>query len=866
MAERHPREAALRRVHGSGDLFAAAYGNVGSSIYYALGVVALYALGLTPVTFMIAGLIFAFTAASYAEATVLYPEAGGSSSFARHAFNEAVSFFAAWGQMLTYIVTIAISAFFVPHYLAVFWEPLGHGPGDVIFGIVLVGLLAALNVKGTEESSRLNLVLAIADLLTQVVLVIIGLAIVFDPDLLVSQVDLGVAPSWGDFLLGIAVGMVAYTGIETISNMAEEARDASRTIPRGVGATVIAVVVLYAFLPAIALSAMPVTEGARGEFTTELGTTFADDPVLGIVENIGLSVALTDVLEVYVGILAAVILLIATNAALIGVSRLTFSMGQHRQLPEGLRQVHPRFKTPYVAILVFSGFAALTIVPGETTFLATLYSFGATLSFTIAHVSVVRLRKLQPLAERKPDRDGNPALATVGQLLAARRRGADHRACSAGLGTLGGVHRRCRPRPGDPRRRRRLDAASGWAPTSLYRRHQGLPLRQTVKVEALEPLGVQEVEYRSVLVAFDDDPFSEEMVATAKRLGARRRRAIHVLSLVNVPTHLPLDARLGEQDGIAQSKIERAKLICGQRVTGTILRVRPGPGGSGDRRAGEGDRRGGDRDAASLPKRRAAVRQDPADGARRAPHPGDRRGGARARRPDDAGARGRRSLRCRSRRSQPARGPRIAPMASPPKDEVYRAVTRLFAVIIAGFGAAIVVVTIANGGGPRSVGIWIGLLFCALGLRPALPLAQDPRLTPLPRRPDAVRRRLLGGRLLDLLLARAGRRLRPRADAAGLPRRRARLRPQHPQLRRGRVDVRRARRLGDVRPPRLQRAGQLRRRLGDPDRLRDRDRPGGDLGAALPDADLVRVHRRRGRDRHRRLRDRPGRGRSRSPA
>ena len=169
--------------------------------------------------------------------------------------------------------------------------------------------------------------LAIADLLTQVVLVGIGLALVFDPDLLVSQIDLGVAPSWGDFALGIAVGMVAYTGIETISNMAEEARDASRTIPRGVGATVLAVVGLYAFLPAIALSAMPVTAGAGGEFTTELGTTYADDPVLGIVENIGLSPGLTDALEIYVGILAAVILLIATNAALIGLSRLTFSMG-----------------------------------------------------------------------------------------------------------------------------------------------------------------------------------------------------------------------------------------------------------------------------------------------------------------------------------------------------------------------------------------------------------------------------------------------------------------------------------------------------------------------------------------------------------
>src|SRR5215210_1787672 len=365
MAERIPREQALRRVHGTGALFSAAYGNVGSSIYYALGLVALYALGLTPVTFMIAGLIFAFTAASYVEATVLYPEAGGSSSFARHAFNELASFLAAWAQMLTYIVTVAISAFFVPHYLAVFWEPLGEGPADVFFGMGLVAALALLNVKGTEESARLNLVLALADLATQVVLVGIGLVLVFDPNLLVNQIDLGVAPSWGDFLLGIAVGMVAYTGIETISNMSEEARDPNRAVPQGTGAVVLAVVGIYAFLPAIALSAMPVEQTASGEFTTELGTTYADDPVLGIVKNIGLDAGMTNVLEVYVGVLAAVILLIATNAALIGLSRLTFSMGQHRQLPEMLRQVHPRFKTPHVAILVFSALAALTILPGK---------------------------------------------------------------------------------------------------------------------------------------------------------------------------------------------------------------------------------------------------------------------------------------------------------------------------------------------------------------------------------------------------------------------------------------------------------------------------------------------------------------------
>jgi basic amino acid/polyamine antiporter, APA family len=577
MAERHPREAALRRVHGSPALFSAAYGNVGSSIYYALGLVALYALGLTPVTFMIAGLIFAFTAATYVEATVLYPEAGGSSSFARHAFNELASFLAAWAQMLTYIVTAAISAFFVPHYLAVFWEPLGHGPGDVIFGIGVLALLALLNVKGTEESAKLNLILAIADLVTQAVLVLIGLVLVFDPDLLASQIELGTAPSWGDFALGIAVGMVAYTGIETISNMAEEAKDAARTIPRGTGATVIAVIAIYAFLPAIALSAMPVTESG-GEFTTELGTTYADDPVLGIVENIGLSAGLTDVLEVYVGVLAAVILLIATNAALIGLSRLTFSMGVHRQLPEILRRVHPRFKTPYVAILVFSGVAAIVMAPGVTTFLGAIYAFGATLSFTVAHVSVIRLRKLRPLAERPLDRDGNPPWSPLGN-FSFRGVEIPITAVIGGLGTFAAFVVAMVLDPVI------LATGGGWMVAGaglyfLYRRNQELPLTETVKVASLEPLGVEEVEYRSVLLVFEDGEFSEELVATAKALAARRRRAIHVLSLVNVPTALPIDAELPERDAEAQSVIERAKLICGQRLTGEIEHVRPGGAGA----------------------------------------------------------------------------------------------------------------------------------------------------------------------------------------------------------------------------------------------------------------------------------------------
>src|SRR5881227_2677602 len=405
MAERRPKHQGLERVLGTGALFSTAYGNVGSSIYYALGLVAVLALGMTPVVFLISGLIFAATAATYAEATAMYPEAGGSSSFARHAFNEFWSFFAAWGQMLNYIITVSISAFFVPHYLGVFWSPLRHSPEDVIGGVAIVAVLAAINVVGVKEAAGLNIFLAVTDFLTQVLLVIVGCVLVLSPSTLVHNIHLGTAPTVGNFLIAIPVGMVAYTGIETVSNLAEEARDFGRTIPRAIAGVVVAVAVIYAFLPAVALSAMPVVNGK-----TELATTYAGDPILGVVKNIDLGV-LQGPAEVYVGILAATILFIATNAGLIGVSRLTYSMGQHRQLPERLRQLHPRFRTPYIAIGVFGAVAALTILPGKATFLGTVYAFGAMLSFTIAHISVIALRMKEPDEERPYRGPGTITLA-----------------------------------------------------------------------------------------------------------------------------------------------------------------------------------------------------------------------------------------------------------------------------------------------------------------------------------------------------------------------------------------------------------------------------------------------------------------------
>ncbi len=568
MAEYRPKNRGLERVLGTGSLFATAYGNVGSSIYYALGLVAIYAAGMTPVVFVIAGLIFAATAATYAEATTMYPEAGGSSSFARRAFNEFWSFFAAWGQMLTYIITISISAFFVPHYLGVFWDPLGESPADIIGGIIVVLVLGAVNIVGVKESAGVNVGFAVADFLTQVGLVLVGVFLVLDPDLLVKQIDFGTTPTVGDFLIAIPVAMVAYTGIETVSNMAEEARDFGRTIPRGIGLVVGAVAVIYSFLPAIALSAMPVVNGQTQLALPKEQGGYADDPVLGVVENMDLG-ALQHPAEIYVGILASTILFIATNAGLIGVSRLTYSMGQHRQLPELLRVLHPKFRTPYVAIIVFGLVACVAILPGQADFLGVIYAFGAMLSFTMAHLALIKLRVSHPEVERPWRSPGGipfrgvtlPALAIFGGLGTGTAlivaTALDVRVLVSGL----------------------LWLSLGIVVYVVYRRRQGLSLTETVKIVTPAPAVEHEVEYQSILVAFEDDQFSPEAIATAVRLAAIRRRGIHVLVTITVPPNSPIDAPLPEQEARAASLIDSARVRGGRRVTGHWEKVRPGGAG-----------------------------------------------------------------------------------------------------------------------------------------------------------------------------------------------------------------------------------------------------------------------------------------------
>jgi APA family basic amino acid/polyamine antiporter len=573
---RRRRQQGLERVLGAPALFSTAYGNVGSSIYYALGVTAGIALGLTPVVFMISGLIFAATAATYAEGTVRYPEAGGSASFARHAFNEVVSFGAAWAQMLNYVITVAISAFFVPHYLSIFWEPLRTTPWDVIVGAGVIVFLVLLNIVGIKEAASLNIFLAVVDFATQLLLVLVGFALIFSPHVLSANIHLGTAPTWTSFALAIPVAMIAYTGIETVSNLAEEARDPGRAIPRSIAWVAVAVFAIYFTLPWIALSALPVHKDSAGNFVTRLGQApdahggggFKNDPVLGLVENLGLHGQLLDAAKIYVGVLAATILFIATNAGVIGASRITYSMASYRQLPEVFRRLHPRFKTPWLSLVVFAGLASIAfLLPGNVDFIGRMYAFGAMLSFTVAHAAVVALRYKR--REEEVVFRARPNL---------RYRGVDWPlfAIFGGLGT--GIAWLVVVVQDAPTRYAGLGwLVVGFAFYVLFRkRFVHVALVETVRAPL--PVGrAIALEYRNILVPVADALESEEAVDLACRLAAERGASIVAVTVIEVPLELPLDARLPEEERRADELLDEARAIgdsYGVGVIGRLLRAR----------------------------------------------------------------------------------------------------------------------------------------------------------------------------------------------------------------------------------------------------------------------------------------------------
>jgi APA family basic amino acid/polyamine antiporter len=405
-------------------------------------------------------------------------------------------------------------------------------------------------------------------------LVVAGAVLVLHPSVLQHNVHLGVTPSWGQFFLALPIAMIAYTGIETVSNLSEEARDPPRDIPRSISWVAVAVFAIYFTLPSIALSAMPVVNGKTllGEPPEKGG--FKNDPVLGLVDNMHLHGLALSSARYYVGVLAATILFIATNAGVIGASRITYSMATYRQLPERFRRLHRTFKTPWLSLAVFAGAAsALVLVPGifgdsssQVDFLGNLYAFGAMLSFTVAHVAVIQLRRKHRDEElvfrARPNLRWRGvewplfavfgALGTFGAWLVVVIQHSTVR--WTGLGWI----------------------AFGFVVYVLYRRHLQAPLAQTVRAPII--LGISAaLEYRNILVPMAPGPSSQEAIDVACRLAPERRAQVVAIAVLEVPLELPLDARVPELEEEANDLLDEAQAVgdsYGVRVIPRLARVR----------------------------------------------------------------------------------------------------------------------------------------------------------------------------------------------------------------------------------------------------------------------------------------------------
>ncbi len=385
----------MRRVLGVFDLFAVGYGDLGSSIYYALGITAMYSLGATPLALLMAGVVFVCTALTYAEMSSVIPESGGSASFSRKAFNDLISFIAGWGLMLDYIVTIAISAFSVAPYLGYFFPILKEVAPQIGFTVLIIFAMLFLNIKGNKHSTRFSVVLTFLTVFTQVVIIVIGAVTIvnlpeFFRHLKINGADHLWSPTWTQFWHGVAMAMVAYTGIESMSQLSSEARNPQKTVPRAIVLAMGTLLIMYLGISTIALSAVT---------PQVLSTTYLMDPIAGIVKALPIGGAL---LGPWVGLLAAVILIVAANAGLIGASRLSFNMGEYFQLPRMFYGLHSKYKTPYVALIVFAFLSSLIVIAsrGRLDFLADLYNFGAMLAFFCSHISLISHRIRFPKEKR----------------------------------------------------------------------------------------------------------------------------------------------------------------------------------------------------------------------------------------------------------------------------------------------------------------------------------------------------------------------------------------------------------------------------------------------------------------------------------
>jgi APA family basic amino acid/polyamine antiporter len=539
----------LRRELDARALFSVAYGEIASSIYFALGVIALHALGFTPLVLLAAGLLFLLVSLSYAEAVSAIPETGGAATFVRRAANDLAGFMTGWVLFLDYLIVIALSALFAPHYLAaaIHVDALRDNPWDVVAAVGVVALVAGVRLVRRPSLYTLGFLVPALDLITQLVLVVLGFVLVFSPDALTGGTSLGENPSWHALAFALPLAMLAYTGLETVANLAEEARRPGVDLPRSLFGAIGTVVALYVAIAVVALSAFPGPE-------SRLGSEWLRAPLVGVAGEIGshLPDTLDDLLRSFVGLSGLVILVAAVSTSISGFSRLAYSLGEHGQLPRAFGRLHRRTLVSPEAILSAGLIAGSIVVvssfvPNEVNFLASVFSFGVLLAFTAAQLAVVKLRWDEPDLPRPYRTPFNVAVrgreipipAIAGAVLTFA-------VWIVSMVTHAGARY----------------AGPAWLLAGLVvyvvvRRSHGEGLTERVRSPDEQP-PVVVPRFRSILVPMKLGIIGEEMVATAVKLASEHRARLEAIYVIRVPMELAIDAPMPDDEARAEASLAEA--------------------------------------------------------------------------------------------------------------------------------------------------------------------------------------------------------------------------------------------------------------------------------------------------------------------
>ncbi|HZT90605.1 MAG TPA: universal stress protein [Gaiellaceae bacterium] len=558
----------LKRDLDARALFSVAYGEIASSIYFALGVLAAHALGFTPLVLLVVGVLFLIVSFSYAEGTTALPETGGAATFVRRASNDLAGFLTGWALFLDYLIVIALSALFLPHYVgaALHVQALQQGPWDVVVAVGVIVLVAVVRLVRRPSLYGVGIFVPALDLLTQLLLVALGFALVFSPHALARGTSLGTNPTWHSLAFALPLAMLAFTGLETVANLAEEARRPGVDLPRSVFGGIATVVTTYVAIAVVAVSAFP---GAG----TELGHRWIRAPLLGVAARIGthLPGGLDGALRIYVGLTGALILITAVTTSISGFSRLAYSMGEHGQLPRSFSRLSRRAHVAPAAIVSVAAVAAAIVVAtafftNDVSFLASLFSFGVLVAFTAAQLAVIRLRIREPDLPRpyrapfgvQVGRHELPLPAIVGSvatfaiwIVAMATHPAARYAGPAWL-VLGAVI------------------------FVTVRSARGEGIFERVRSPNERPAATA-VQFSRVLVPMKLGIIGEEMLATAIRLATEHEAKVVALHVIRVPLDAALDAPLWDEEERADASLAEARLLGsehGVEVEGRTVRAR----------------------------------------------------------------------------------------------------------------------------------------------------------------------------------------------------------------------------------------------------------------------------------------------------